>query len=228
MSANPFEAFKIYNVADVSSATDVSSANNGGLESNGDLATLIAKRNFNRIKLNEINSNSMNQVQGHYSHNDDSYRANFTIFNQMQIPPIVMIEKDVNSNNFGYSYRFNNKYRIDLNQLHALFGLSSSSEDPELLKIQSSHLMTQLIEVLEAINRIKIQDNKLYINSEFVAIKRLTKDELERLRLCIAAQYSDGFYEFCYTKEIYNGKKHKEYYYCVDWKNVTIKQTKLY
>jgi hypothetical protein len=29
MSANPFETFKIYNVADVSSATNVSSANNG-------------------------------------------------------------------------------------------------------------------------------------------------------------------------------------------------------
>jgi hypothetical protein len=35
-----------------SSPTDVSSGNNGGLESNGDLATLIAKRNFNRIKTN--------------------------------------------------------------------------------------------------------------------------------------------------------------------------------
>jgi hypothetical protein len=40
------------NLADVSSATDVSSGNNGGLESKGDLATLIAKRNFNRIKTN--------------------------------------------------------------------------------------------------------------------------------------------------------------------------------
>jgi hypothetical protein len=34
--------------------TDVSSGNNGGLESNGDLATLIAKRNFNRIKTNNF------------------------------------------------------------------------------------------------------------------------------------------------------------------------------
>lgn len=32
--------------------TTVSSGNDGGLESNGDLATLIAKRNFNRIKTN--------------------------------------------------------------------------------------------------------------------------------------------------------------------------------
>lgn len=34
--------------------TDVSSGNNGGLESHGDLATLIAKRNFNRIKTNSF------------------------------------------------------------------------------------------------------------------------------------------------------------------------------
>jgi hypothetical protein len=30
--------------------TTVTSANDGGLESNGDLASLIANRNFNRIK----------------------------------------------------------------------------------------------------------------------------------------------------------------------------------
>jgi len=37
-----------------SSTTTVSSGNDGGLESNGDLATLIAKRNFNRIKTNSF------------------------------------------------------------------------------------------------------------------------------------------------------------------------------
>ena len=52
VSANPYEAIRSSNLADVSSATDVSSGNNGGLESKGDLATLIAKRNFNRIKTN--------------------------------------------------------------------------------------------------------------------------------------------------------------------------------
>nr|WP_315254856.1 DUF4114 domain-containing protein [uncultured Flavobacterium sp.] len=52
ITANPYDAILINNIADVSMATDVSSGNNGGLESNGDLATLIAKRNFNRIKTN--------------------------------------------------------------------------------------------------------------------------------------------------------------------------------
>ncbi len=54
VTSNPYEAMRITNTADVSSATDVSSANNGGLESKGDLATLIAKRNFNRIKTNSF------------------------------------------------------------------------------------------------------------------------------------------------------------------------------
>lgn len=54
VTANPFTAMNITNYADVDSATDVTSANNGGLESNGDLATLIANRNFNRIKTNSF------------------------------------------------------------------------------------------------------------------------------------------------------------------------------
>lgn len=40
-------------------STTVTSANDGGLESNGDLANLIAKRNFNRIKTN----NQLNKKQ---------------------------------------------------------------------------------------------------------------------------------------------------------------------
>ncbi|MFN0188319.1 MAG: DUF4114 domain-containing protein, partial [Bacteroidia bacterium] len=54
VSANPYEAIRSNNLADVSSATNVTSGNNGGLESEGSLATLIAKRNFNRIKTNSF------------------------------------------------------------------------------------------------------------------------------------------------------------------------------
>ncbi len=52
VTSNPYEAMRLNNTADITSATDVSSANNGGLESTGDLASLIAKRNFNRVKTN--------------------------------------------------------------------------------------------------------------------------------------------------------------------------------
>ncbi len=52
VTANPYEAIKTYNYADIKSATKVSSANKGGLESNGDLASLIARRNFGRLKNN--------------------------------------------------------------------------------------------------------------------------------------------------------------------------------
>lgn len=54
VTASPYDAIRTENIADVSIATDVSSGNNGGLESNGDLASLIAKRNFKRIKANSI------------------------------------------------------------------------------------------------------------------------------------------------------------------------------
>ncbi len=62
VSANPYAAIRSSNLADVSSATDVSSANNGGLESKGDLATLIAKRNFSRIKTNSFTDTKAKQA----------------------------------------------------------------------------------------------------------------------------------------------------------------------
>ena len=61
VSANPYEAIRSNNLADVSSATNVSSGNNGGLESEGSLATLIAKRNFNRIKTNSFSDSKLKQ-----------------------------------------------------------------------------------------------------------------------------------------------------------------------
>ncbi|WP_272149630.1 DUF4114 domain-containing protein [Tenacibaculum aiptasiae] len=54
VTANPYSAITSTNFADVSSATDVTSANDGGLESNGSLASLIAKRNFKRKKEGTI------------------------------------------------------------------------------------------------------------------------------------------------------------------------------
>ncbi|WP_159951026.1 DUF4114 domain-containing protein [Polaribacter septentrionalilitoris] len=50
VTANPYTAIKINNFADISEANDVTSGNDGGLESNGSLANLIAKRNFKRKK----------------------------------------------------------------------------------------------------------------------------------------------------------------------------------
>lgn len=51
VTANPYSAITTTNYADVGSATeDVTSASGSGLESNGKLASLIAKRNFNRKK----------------------------------------------------------------------------------------------------------------------------------------------------------------------------------
>lgn len=54
ITANPYTALRIGNVANVSMAADVSSGNDGGLESNGNLAALIAKRNFKRALENSF------------------------------------------------------------------------------------------------------------------------------------------------------------------------------
>ncbi|MEM6722348.1 MAG: DUF4114 domain-containing protein [Bacteroidota bacterium] len=56
VTANPYTAMKTTNFADVESATDVTSANDGGLESNGDLASLIAKRNLRRTKSKKVHN----------------------------------------------------------------------------------------------------------------------------------------------------------------------------
>jgi hypothetical protein len=50
ITASTYQEINTNNFADINSAYDVSSGNDGGLESNGSLAALIAKRNFNRKK----------------------------------------------------------------------------------------------------------------------------------------------------------------------------------
>ena len=61
ITANPFTAISTTNYADVDSANPVTSGNDGGLESNGDLASLIAKRNFDRTKNGTIANTQENQ-----------------------------------------------------------------------------------------------------------------------------------------------------------------------
>lgn len=54
VTANPFSAMRTANYANIADSADVTSGNDGGLESNGDLASLIAKRTFTRIKTNGV------------------------------------------------------------------------------------------------------------------------------------------------------------------------------
>lgn len=62
ITAIPYSALNTTNIADVSIANNTTSANNGGLESEGSLATLIAKRNFNRVKNNSFHDKKQTQV----------------------------------------------------------------------------------------------------------------------------------------------------------------------
>ncbi len=63
VTANPYEAIKTVNYADVASARDVSSANDGGLESNGNLAQAIAKRNLKRQQNGNVFNKKQLQIQ---------------------------------------------------------------------------------------------------------------------------------------------------------------------
>ena len=72
ITANPYEAINTNNLADINDACDVSSGNDGGLESNGSLANLVAKRNFTRKKQND----KLNQKKIQSEFNKNIYNRN--------------------------------------------------------------------------------------------------------------------------------------------------------
>jgi hypothetical protein len=63
ITANPYTAIKTQNYNKITDHAPVSSGNDGGLESNGDLARLIAKRNFKRNKSNTIKNTQKRQQE---------------------------------------------------------------------------------------------------------------------------------------------------------------------
>jgi Ca2+-binding EF-hand superfamily protein len=99
-------------------------------------------------------------------------------FNSVQLPPIPLIDhNNIDNPNYGYSYRFNNKFRIDPAQIHQLYGIAKSDTDIDAFKIESASLQTQLIEILEVVERMKTQDQ--FINDN---ISKLY-DKLESIML---------------------------------------------
>ncbi|AYN67696.1 DUF4114 domain-containing protein [Euzebyella marina] len=75
ISANPYTAIKTTNFNKITDHTDVSSGNDGGLESNGDLASLIAKRNFDRNKNNTFKNTQKRQSK----YSKKTYKGNAAI-----------------------------------------------------------------------------------------------------------------------------------------------------
>lgn len=61
ITANPYTAIKTQNYNKITDHSPVSSGNDGGLESNGDLASLIAQRNFERNKTNSFENTQKRQ-----------------------------------------------------------------------------------------------------------------------------------------------------------------------
>ncbi|WP_459209478.1 DUF6923 family protein [Aquimarina rhabdastrellae] len=83
ITTTSYENMMTSNLVDISTATDVSSGNDGGLESNGKLAELIAKRNFLRVKNNT---------------------ARNTIKKQQMILPNQVAKSARNNNDLGYYF----------------------------------------------------------------------------------------------------------------------------
>ena len=54
ITTGQYSSIKTNNIPELEEEGEVSSGNDGGLESNGDLASLIAKRNFTRSKTNKV------------------------------------------------------------------------------------------------------------------------------------------------------------------------------
>lgn len=63
VTASSFEALRTTNVADVNAASNVTSSYDGGLESNGKLAQLIAKRNLERSKNKTFKNKQSHQAR---------------------------------------------------------------------------------------------------------------------------------------------------------------------
>jgi Ca2+-binding EF-hand superfamily protein len=96
----------------------------------------------------------------------------------MQLPPYPLIDnKDIDYTGYGYSNKFNSKFKIDPLQIHSLFGIAKNDTDVDSLKIESAHLQVQLIETLEILDRVNNHDE--YLN------ENLTKlyDKLENVVL---------------------------------------------
>ncbi|MGL5112130.1 MAG: DUF4114 domain-containing protein [Flavobacterium sp.] len=83
VTANPFDAIVSENIADVSISNDVTSGNNGGLESDGSLAVLIAKRNFRRTKNNSSNDRRATQKVYSKSSKSDKNAASGIAINSL-------------------------------------------------------------------------------------------------------------------------------------------------
>ncbi|KAA1243290.1 DUF4114 domain-containing protein [Aquimarina sp. RZ0] len=72
IKADQFSSIKTTNIPELEKQRQVTSGNDGGLESNGDLASLIAKRNFTRSKTNKVYNKK--KLQKSFNPSDVSYK----------------------------------------------------------------------------------------------------------------------------------------------------------
>jgi Ca2+-binding EF-hand superfamily protein len=129
---------------------------------NEDLKALLSKSldKFSNFNEEFFKSNIQNQSGNNF--NSTGQKVQFSL---MQMPAIPIIDqKDVDNTGYGYSYKFDTKFKIDPNQIHSLFGIAKDDSDVEAFKIESASLQTQLIELMEVTSRAQTQDNFLNEN----------------------------------------------------------------
>ena len=107
------------------------------------------------------------QNAGNFPMKESMQDSNKLEMSYLQFPPIPLIDqKDVDNTGYGYSYRFNTKFKIDPSQIHQLFGIAKNDNDIDALKIESASLQVQMIELLEVMSRMRTQDEFLNENLE--------------------------------------------------------------
>lgn len=121
VTANPYEAITTTNYADVSSAADVTSGNDGGLESNGNLADLIAKRNFKRTKTGDFHNER--QLQTFYD------KDQFLLSRNEDTPSVELYLPDTGMYGNEVAYISSPNDLLEITNATEIFSLDMYSED---------------------------------------------------------------------------------------------------
>lgn len=124
------------------------------------------KNTVDGIKGNELkNMNNFyyNNYKDENSNDNLGYSTNYLNLSKLQRPPYPLVNNENPDNDFnvGFSNRFNNRFKVDINQILNLFGIVPLDSSQDKLKSQAAYLMSHLLETLEIVNRMKLQDANL-------------------------------------------------------------------
>lgn len=163
-------------------------------------------KNYVKNTVDGIKGNDLRTMNNFYYNkerddNDDynGYSSSYLNLNKLQRPPYPLLNNENPDNDFsvGFSNRFNNRFKVDINQILNLFGIVPLDSSQDKLKSQAAYLLSHLLETLEIVNRMKIQDAKL--NSSL----GMCGDQIQSLVL----NQNSLFKKFISTKKEFSGKE---------------------